>query len=219
MAAGLPGTPAPLNDASPVRQTGTRTRTEPAQLPAPPLRPKLRRCSQAPQRLSKSLVRTIGAARRIRSDTRQNGLPPWGIKGSPPLISPPADVSTALASPDSRGVPRRHLCPVSNVVVSTRPKVRTVFTSPDPGHDRPVLEAQHQLRLHPYRTGDALDDADQVDLGMPDGHQVDDADGPAVGVELRLQDQRVAAVTPPRGLPASCPGRRDDPPAALRLAP
>ena len=85
-----------------------------------------------------------------------------------------------------------------------------------PGHDRPVVEADDELHRHLDAPAHALDDADEVGLRLAGRHEVDEAHGAVVGLEFRLEDERVAAVL------SSCRAELarglDRPVAVLRVA-
>ena len=63
-----------------------------------------------------------------------------------------------------------------------------------PGHDRAVVEAEHELHPHLDTSTDSLDDPHEVGLRLARRHEVDEPDGAVVGLELGLEDERVAPV-------------------------
>ena len=93
----------------------------------------------------------------------------------------------------------------------------------DPGDDLAVAEPQPEDAFHLDRALDALDDPHQHRwLVVPGGHEVNQADGPACGLPLGLQDQGVAPVAPAHLAPARWRplggGRRDHPVAVALIA-
>ena len=85
-----------------------------------------------------------------------------------------------------------------------------------PGHDRAVVEAEHELHPHLDASADALDDAHEVGLRLARRHEVDEPHGTVVRLELGLEDERVAAVLAARR--AELARRLDRPVAVLRVA-
>jgi hypothetical protein len=66
------------------------------------------------------------------------------------------------------------------------------------------------------RAGDALDEADDLDGLAADRHAVDDPHDAVIGVERRLQHERVVPVLPLDALDPSC--RRDAPTPVVLVA-
>ena len=64
----------------------------------------------------------------------------------------------------------------------------------DPGHDRAVVEPDDQLHPHRDPAAPPLDTADEVMPPPARRHAVDHGDGPVVGLELGLQDERTLMV-------------------------
>ena len=91
-----------------------------------------------------------------------------------------------------------------------------VLAPADPGDDRAVVEPDGQAHPHRHASGDALDDADDVGRLAPRRHEVDQADRAVLGVELRLEDERVVPVGPARRRDRGCGGER--PPTVLLVA-
>ena len=91
----------------------------------------------------------------------------------------------------------------------------------DPGHRRPVVEAQCHIHLHVHRAGAPLHDADEGRVGCFRHHEVDERDTPGRGGEHRLQNQAVVAIGA-RDLDAvrfaGGQGGRDQPAAVIRRA-
>ena len=69
-----------------------------------------------------------------------------------------------------------------------------VVDAPHPGHDLPVVEADHELGAHRHGSLDALDDPDDVGRLAPRRHEVDHPDGPVRRLVERLEHERVVAV-------------------------
>jgi hypothetical protein len=87
---------------------------------------------------------------------------------------------------------------------------------PHPGHDGSIVEADGQLHVHGDLSRDTLDNADEIGIAAARGHAVDEPHGSAIGLELRLEHERVAAIPP--GHPADPSGRRDQPAAVIGAA-
>ena len=85
---------------------------------------------------------------------------------------------------------------------------------PHPGHDRAVVEPDHELHADLDLAVEALDDPDDVGVTAARRHEVDDADAARVGVEVELVHERAVAVAP---LHAAHAARGCEQPAALAL--
>ncbi len=85
-----------------------------------------------------------------------------------------------------------------------------------PRDDRAVVEADDELHLHLDAPADAFDDPDEVGVGLPRRHEVDQPHGSVVRLELGLEDERVASVLPARG--AELTGGLDRPVAVLLVS-
>ena len=81
-----------------------------------------------------------------------------------------------------------------------------------PGDDRAVVEADDQLQVHRHTATLADDEPDDVGRLSARGHEVDHANGPGVGLPVRLEDQRVLPVA---AAPAPAVPARREPPAAV----
>ncbi len=86
----------------------------------------------------------------------------------------------------------------------------------DPRLDAAVAEAQPHHGAHGDAAADAFDDADDVGDVVARGHGVEDADGALGGLPLGLEDERVAAVAPPRA--GAARGGGQEPRAVLLVA-
>jgi hypothetical protein len=86
----------------------------------------------------------------------------------------------------------------------------------DPGDDLAEVEADHELRAHRDGAAEALHDADDVRRLAPWRHEVDRPHGALVGLEDRLEDQRVVPIPPAR--PANGRVRGEEPAAVVAPA-
>ena len=86
----------------------------------------------------------------------------------------------------------------------------------DPGHDRAVVEADHQLHPHRHPSTDSLDQADHVRRLAARRHAVDHPDDALSRGEVGLQHQGARLVA--AGDACAGAGRRDPPAAMLRFA-
>ena len=84
-----------------------------------------------------------------------------------------------------------------------------VVVPPHPRHVQAVAEADDQLHPHGHLTGQALDQADHIGLGLPGRHEVGHPDRPVRGLELLLEHQRPGQVAPG---PGDAAARRSDQP-------
>ena len=92
-----------------------------------------------------------------------------------------------------------------------------VVDAPHPGHDRAVVEPDHELGAHRHLAVEPLDDADDVGRLAARRHEVDRPHRARVRLEDRLEDQRVVAVAarraadlvPGREQPAAVIGRAE----------
>jgi hypothetical protein len=69
-----------------------------------------------------------------------------------------------------------------------------VVGPPNPGNDLAVVEADYELRTHRHVSVEAFDDPDDVRRLAARRHEVDRTHGSLVGLEDRLEDQRVMPV-------------------------
>ena len=76
-----------------------------------------------------------------------------------------------------------------------RPKMSLVAAT-DPRDLRAVIESDDEFHPHRHPTAAPLDDPDQVGRDVPGRHAVDHRDLARVGLEDRLQDQGIAAISP-----------------------
>src|SRR4249920_2521559 len=85
-----------------------------------------------------------------------------------------------------------------------------------PGDRRAVVEADRELHLHVDSPPNAVDEADDVRSVLPRWHEVDQSDHARVGLELRLEDERVPAIPAPTRTELA---RGLDPPLAVLRRP
>ena len=97
--------------------------------------------------------------------------------------------------------------------VRTANRAERAVLFPHPRHDRSVVEADHQLHLHPDLAVDAFDDPDQIGLALTGRHAVDHSNGARVRGEVRFEHERMIAI-PPRARPRFLD--RSDQPSTVR---
>ena len=88
-------------------------------------------------------------------------------------------------------------------------------SAPHPGHHRPVAEADDEVHAHGDLAADGFDHPDDLGVVLADGHAVDHPGDAVGGLELGLEDERVAAVAAPDLVVIG--GRRDAPVAVSSL--
>src|SRR5206468_5794997 len=91
---------------------------------------------------------------------------------------------------------------------------RAVVEARDPGHNRAIVEAEHQLDAHLDATALADDHPREIGGRAAEGHEVDERDRAGGGLELGFEDQRAVAVAPRDA--RIWIARRDLPAAVLR---
>ena len=143
-----------------------------------------------------------------------------GIRQALVRREPRQDERDPLAGEDREFGDGGHLLPVNLDGGPEAERVRPgnrdpgMVDAPHPRHDRPVVEADHELRAHPNLAVEPLDDPNDVRCLPPRRHEVDRPHPPLIGLVDRLQDQRVVPV------PARRPRRPDGgekPAPVLRL--
>ncbi len=82
--------------------------------------------------------------------------------------------------------------------IRARHRMEALVSPAHPGDDRAIVEPDAQTHLHRDSPLDALDDAHDVRRLPARRHEIDQAHDAFVAGELRLEDERVAAVSPPR---------------------
>ena len=142
----------------------------------------------------------------------------WRLVGREPA----KDEGDAVAFRDGE---RRHGAQVPALVLDRRAQEHGVGAGDreersveraHPGHDRAVVEAEDELHPHLDASADSFDDPHEIGLRLARRHEVDEPHGAVVGLELGLEDERVAAVLAARR--AELAGGLDRPVAVLRVA-
>ena len=142
----------------------------------------------------------------------------WRLVGGEPA----KDEGDAVAFRDGE---RRHRAHVAALVLDGRAQEHRVGAGDGeegsverahPGHDRAVVEAEHELHPHLDTSTDSFDDPHEIGLRLARRHEVDEPHGTVVGLQLGLQDERVAPVLAARR--AELARRLDRPVAVLCVA-
>ena len=68
------------------------------------------------------------------------------------------------------------------------------FAFAHPGHDLPIIEADDQFHLHRDFAAQPFDDADNVRILPSRRHEIDQANGAALGFNFRFKNQRLAPI-------------------------
>src|SRR5687768_10006241 len=106
---------------------------------------------------------------------------PADTVNSPTVFSPSPWISAVVCSTTMSGPAMAISAPSSSLLT--------------PRYRGAVPVANDKLRPHPHRAALADDEADEVGVGPPRRHEVDDKDGAVIRFETRFQDQCVAAIT------------------------
>ncbi len=198
----VPVVPVP-DAAEPLRQRGRRSGDDPACR-------RVRERLQREQRAAQGLVPAtrVGAParpllpegdrvgeRRLRVDPPRDGL----VRGEPG-----EDEGNAVALGDGERGERTQVAALERDRCVQCHRVRAcdgdecAVDAPDPRDDRAVVEAERELHAHLDATADSLDDADEIRFGLARRHEVDEPNRAGVGLELGLEDERVAPVATAR---------------------
>ncbi len=138
---------------------------------------------------------------------------------------PGEDEGDPVARPHREGGPGRQVVAVDGDTAHELEGVRTgdererAVEPADPGHRRPVVEADDQIQRHRHGAAHALHHPHQVGSRPAYRHAVREADAAFVAVEGRLEDERAGPVAPldPQAAAARAVGRRRrDLPASVR---
>ena len=74
-------------------------------------------------------------------------------------------------------------------------RFQAVIPLTHPRHNLPVIKPDDQFHLHRHLAAQSFHDANDVRILAARWHEIDQADGAALGFDFRFEDKRVATVT------------------------
>jgi hypothetical protein len=98
--------------------------------------------------------------------------------------------------------------------IGARGGQKPVVGAADPRNPGPVGRPEHEIHAHRHASASPLDHADEIRHPRARRHAVHDGDDAGLGLELRLEDERVGTIAPPAA-PAQIGRRRQEPAAVV----